>query len=72
MAREQEPWGGDVRLPRWLRSLLRRPVEPSDTPERSHERHKGESPDKSVAGAADRAAVGPLSDLYREERKGRR
>ena len=72
MARQLEPWGGDVRLPRWLRRVFRRPDDQGDTPERLHERHKGERPAKSVAGAADRAAVGPLSDLYREDRKGRR
>ena len=72
MARELEPWGGDVRLPRWLRRLMRRPEDSGDTPERAHERHKGQQPEKSVAGAADRAAVGILSDLYREGRSKRR
>jgi len=72
MARELEPWGGDVRMPRWLRRLLRRPTDPEDTPEREHERHKGQRPDKSVAGAADRAAVGPLSELYKEGRRQKR
>ena len=32
MTRELEPWGGDVRLPRWLRRLLRRPEDVGDTP----------------------------------------
>jgi hypothetical protein len=68
MTRELEPWGGDVRLPRWLRRLLRRPDDVGDTPERAHERRRRQQPDKSVAGAADRAAVGMLSDLYREGR----
>jgi hypothetical protein len=72
MPRELEPWGGDVRLPRWMRRLLRRPAAHGDTPQRAHERHKGDHPEKSVARAADRAAVGPLSDLYREGRKDRR
>jgi hypothetical protein len=72
MARELEPWGGDVRMPRWMRRLLRRPADPEDTPERAHERHKGERPDKSVAASADRAAVGPLSELYREGRQKKR
>jgi hypothetical protein len=62
MARELEPWSGDVRLPRWLRWLLRRPPEAGDT----HERRPARQPDKSVAEAADRAAVGPLSEFYRE------
>ena len=63
MTRELEPWGGDVRLPRWLRRLLRRPEDVGDTPERAHERRRRQQPDKSAAGAADRAAVGVLSDL---------
>lgn len=71
MARELESWGGDVRLPRWLRSLLRRPQDLGDTPERARERHRRMQSDKSVAGAADRAAVGVLSDLYREDRNKR-
>ena len=72
MARELEPWGGDVRLPRWLRSLLRRPPDPPETPELAHERRRSQQPSNSVTGAADRAAVGPLSDLYREGRGKRR
>jgi hypothetical protein len=72
MARDLEPWGGDVRLPRWLRRLLRRPEDTGETPERAHERRTGRQSDKSVAAAADRAAVGILSDLYREGRGKRR
>jgi hypothetical protein len=72
MARDLEPWGGDVRLPRWLRRLLRRPEDAGETPERAHERRKGRQPEKSVAAAADRAAVGILSDLYSEGRGKRR
>ncbi len=33
----QEEWGGEVRLPRWLRRLLRRREPEDDTPERAHE-----------------------------------
>jgi hypothetical protein len=72
VTRDLEPWGGEVHLPRWLRRLLRRPEGPADTPERAHERRKGEAPSKSVAANADRAAVGILSDLYREGRQKRR
>lgn len=72
MARELEPWGGEVRIPRLLRRLTRRGEDPGDTPERAHERRKGEQPQKSVAAAADRAAVGILSDLYAEGRSKRR
>jgi hypothetical protein len=72
MTRELEPWGGDVRLPRWIRRMLRSREDLGDSPERVHERRKGEQPTKSVAGNADRAAVGILSDLYREGREKRR
>jgi hypothetical protein len=71
VTREEEAWGGDVRLPLWLKRLLRRTDGPGDTPERAHERRKGESSSKSVAANADRAAVGILSDLYREGRQKR-
>ena len=37
MHREPQAWGGDVRLPGWLRRLLGRPVAPLDTPEAAHE-----------------------------------
>ena len=38
MQRHGEPWGGEVRVPAWLRRLLRRPADTSrDTPERVHE-----------------------------------
>lgn len=53
MALEREPWGGEARIPRWLRSLLRRPPDPGDTPERAHERHQRRQPDKSVAEVAE-------------------
>ena len=72
MARELEPWGGEVRIPRLLRRLMRLGEAPGDTPERAHERRKGQQPQKSVAANADRAAVGILSDLYREGRQKRR
>ena len=37
MTRTSEAWGGDVRLPGWLRRLLRRPAGATDTPEAAHE-----------------------------------
>jgi hypothetical protein len=67
----QEAWGGEVRMPRWLRRILRRPEPPGDTPEAAHEARKPQ-PGPSVAQNADRAAVGALSDLYREGRTKRR
>jgi hypothetical protein len=69
--RQQEPWGGEVRTPRWLRRMLRRPEPPGDTPEGAHEARKPQ-PGPSVGNNADRAAVGALSDLYREDHPKRR
>jgi hypothetical protein len=66
-----EPWGGDVRMPRWMRRVLRRPELPGDSPEAAHEARKAQ-PSASVLQNADRAAVGPLSELYHEGRRERR
>ena len=65
--RQLEPWGGEVRMPGWLRRMLRRPEPPADTPEGAHEK-RNPQPGPSVAENADRAAVGAMSDLYREGR----
>ena len=70
-SRQQEPWGGEVQMPRWLRRALRRPEPPDPTPEAAHEARKSQ-PSVSVAQNADRAALGPLSDLYHEGRPRRR
>jgi hypothetical protein len=69
MTRQLEPWGGEVRLPRFLRWLLRRPPVPDDTPERAHEQRKGEQPTKSVVENTEQAAIGPLGQFYREGRR---
>lgn len=75
MTRELEPWGGEIRMPRWLRALLRR-SDPGDTPERVHERRRPDYPDVSVAENADRAIFGAWSDGHpgnkRRERRGAR
>ena len=39
MSRDLEPWGGEVRMPGWLRRLLHR-ADADDTPERAHERRR--------------------------------
>jgi hypothetical protein len=70
-SRQQEQWGGEVRMPRWLRRVLRRPEPVGDTPEAAHEVRKAQ-PSVSVAQNADRAAVGPLTELYHEGRRKRR
>jgi hypothetical protein len=71
MARELEPWGGEVRLPAWMRRVLRRPPEPEDTPERAEE-PKRSAYTSSVLENADRAALGPLTQIYAEGRRRRR
>jgi hypothetical protein len=65
--RELEPWGGEVRMPDWLRRALRRPAPPGDTPEAAHEARKAQ-PTRSVLENADRAAAGPITELYAEAR----
>ena len=68
--RQQEAWGGEVGLPRWLRRVLRRSEPPGDTPEGAHE-HRKPADGPSVLVNANRAATGGLVDLYNEDR-GRR
>jgi hypothetical protein len=75
MARELEPWGGEVRLPGWMRRLLRRPDPAAPTAEAAeearqaaHEARKAH-PTVSVGKNADRAAFGPLTEMYHEGRK---
>ena len=65
--RQQEAWGGEVQLPRWLRRLLRRPEPVGPTPEAAHEARKARA-ERSVLENANRAELGPLVDLYREGR----
>jgi hypothetical protein len=72
VARELEAWGGEVRLPSWMRRVLRRPPEPEDTPERAAEPKRSPSA-TSVLENADRAALGPVTQIYAEgRRRGRR
>jgi hypothetical protein len=76
MREEPEEWGGAVRLPRWLRRLLRRADPAPDTTERAHEARTGGG--QSVGGGhrgdpTEGAPVevlgqGALSNLYRERR----
>jgi hypothetical protein len=58
---ELQAWGGELKLPRLLRWLLRRP-DPTDTPERMHERRKPRYADVSVLENADRAILGAWSE----------
>ena len=65
---ELQPWGGEVKLPSWLRWVLRRPS-PSDTPERMHERRQPQYCDVSVLGNADRAIFGAWSEGHPGDRQ---
>jgi hypothetical protein len=67
----QEPWGGEVHMPRWLRHLLHRPDPPGDTPERVHEARQPQVM-PTVGENADRAIAGPMTELYWEGRAARR
>ncbi len=51
MAGEPEGWGGEVRLPRWLRRW--RKPEPEDTPEKRAEGRSASQPQRSVLDNAD-------------------
>ena len=68
--RELEEWGGEVRVPRWLRRLLRRPDPAGDTPEKVSEWTPPPS-QRTAAEQANRAATGVMVDLYREGRQGK-
>jgi hypothetical protein len=62
MTKELEPWGGELRLPRWLRRLRRGRGETADTPERAHEKRQYQQPEVSVAENADRVMFGGWSE----------
>jgi hypothetical protein len=69
---QQEAWGGEVRMPGWMRRLLRRPDDPGPTPEAAHEARKPPPSATSVAANANKAAIGPLGEIYHEGRRKRR
>lgn len=69
--RQQEAWGGEVQMPRWLRRVLRRPEPLGPTAEAAHEARQPQS-GPSVLENANRASVGAMADLYREGRTRRR
>jgi hypothetical protein len=48
MGREPQEWGGEVRLPIWLRKILRRPADPTDTPGAAHEARKARATDDAA------------------------
>ena len=62
MTRELQPWGGELRLPRLLSRLLRRPPDPGDSDERIHEARQPQEQTISVLENADRAIFGAFSE----------
>ena len=68
---QQEAWGGEVQMPRWLRRVLRRPEPLGPTAEAAHEARKPQS-GPSVFENANKASVGAMADLYGEGRTKRR
>jgi hypothetical protein len=68
--RQQQPWGGEVKMPRFLRWMLRR-KDAADTAERRHEARAPEYPDVSVAENADRAISGAWSEGHPGNRRDR-
>jgi hypothetical protein len=68
--RQQEAWGGEVRMPRWLRRMLRRPEPLGDSPEGAHEARTGQAPKVGPDGVpAEVLGSGALSDLHRDRRR---
>jgi hypothetical protein len=72
MPRELEPWGGELRMPRMMRWLLRRGSAPEDTPELVHERRNAETTTMTPLDNLDRAVMGPWSERYPDQRAKRR
>ena len=72
MPRELEPWGGELRMPRALRWLLRRGAAPEDSPERIHERRNQETSTVTPLMNLDRAVFGAFSEAYPDRRTPRR
>ena len=72
MARELEPWGGELRMPRWMRRVMGRGPAPEDSPERVHERRNAETSVVTPQMAVDRAVFGPFSEAYPDKRAPRR
>ena len=48
MSQEPQAWGGEVRLPGWMRRVLRRPPEPANTPEVAHEARRAHTSDDAA------------------------
>lgn len=62
MTRELEPWGGEVRMPRWMRRLLHRPEPPGDSWEGANEKRHPEQDFTTPLENVDRAIFGGWSE----------
>ena len=72
MPRELEQWGGELRMPGWLRRMLGRGPAPEDTPELIHERRNAETTTMTPLMNMDRAVFGAFSEAHPDERAKRR
>jgi len=68
MPKELEPWGGELRMPGWLRWMLRRGPAPDDTDECVHERRNQETSTVTPLMNMDRAIFGAFSEAYPDKR----
>jgi hypothetical protein len=66
--RELEPWGGEVKMPKWVKKVLRRPPDPENTPEATHEARQGHHTDRTALENANRASAGAMADLYKDDK----
>jgi hypothetical protein len=72
MPRELEPWGGELRMPRWMRRVMGRGPAPEDTPELIHERRNAETTTMTPLMNLERAIMGPWSEAQPDKRAGHR
>ena len=68
--RQLQPWGGEVKMPRFIRWMLRK-KDPGDSSERQHEARQPQYPDVTVAENADRAIFGAWSEGHPGNRRDR-
>ena len=69
MGQEPQAWGGEVRLPGWLRRILRRSPEGTETPEAAHEARQTQGSD--YAALDHMRAAGTLAPHHSELRGGK-
>ena len=72
MPRELEPWGGELRMPGWMRRILGRGPVPGDSAERIQERRNEETTTMTPLMNIDRAVFGAFSEAYPDKRAPRR